>query len=424
MKRTWSLLLVSALALASCDDLTAGQTVDDPAPPRLVHVLVQDEQPPPPGRSLATDLLDTAPLVACSDQNVCPSQTASGVPGFDCDLSTMTCPDTLHYDPSVGVEVGTPVSFGGVQIRLVFSKTLDPSIETVTIDNNGVYTYKLADGIIELDGPLGKVDTSAYWDPTGSPTYSSDPVGAFGLPFGPALVLKPTSPLSPKTKYTIVLHSSQVHDKKMQAPTDNATPPAPLPDPYKLDFVVEDLQVLAASPDGSATSFMTAAPDDVLQLAFNAGVALASATITLTSAAGTKVPIEAWLDVGEDPTMCQANDRLLDVVAVSTPGTPTDLAEGDYVLDVEGLQDDGLRAATFSAKLPFTVKGPDHPADDPSSVRYKDPSTGLPAFLLPEGCMAAPDGGPPGDAAAPPDGGAPPDGSAPPDQLPVDGTVG
>src|SRR4051812_10299822 len=88
--------------LPSCDSVTSGQLSDDPGPPVLQKILIQDERPRG-GRNLATDLLDQRPTITCSDVEPCPANNqyeAFSVTGPPCvipDGQTMgTCPDPLN----------------------------------------------------------------------------------------------------------------------------------------------------------------------------------------------------------------------------------------------------------------------------------------------------------------------------------------
>ena len=136
----------SALGSSNCDDTSSGRLAEDPAPPRLMRVLVQDETAEG-GRYLASDLLSFAvPHVTCDEQNPCiigECETAMGA-------AQGTCTNPL--DPLGGrVEIGTPIEAGGISIRLVFSKALDPAIQTVKTDpKTGAVTYELPDDILRL----------------------------------------------------------------------------------------------------------------------------------------------------------------------------------------------------------------------------------------------------------------------------------
>ena len=446
---------LSSLAGASCSDITAGQLTEDPAAPRLVRIIAGDEIPGL-GTAFITDLLDTSktyPPIKCDDTNPCPPQIngvavtpflATGDSGCtppmggttDCALCG-TCFDPLAAQPlEVGTPPGTPGTYGGVSIRLIFSKILDPSIETVTIDPaTNAYTYTLAAGIIELDGPDGAVvPTVNFYDPSGSPDTTSDPLGNAGVLLGPSLVMKPMTPLNPKTQYTIKLATARVKDKTGKTPTDNASSPAPLADPYTFQFMTQDLSLSLAVPAPDMNGNLIMAPNDTFQIAASADLDPALNGTIVKGALAPKTPakgapasydVEVWLDQGADPTMCSATPRLLDVAAVSTAGMPVDLvgcaagAMADdtctYTLTLPGIAD-----ASKSAKQDFTAtvvvsncdptnmmqtccdpKKPS-PACGSSPATDSDDSAASGAMVFPEQCMAPPtDGG--ADQSAPAD---------------------
>ena len=60
---------------------------------------------------------------------------------------------------------------------------------------------------------MAPVPSVTYWDPSGSPVNTFDPLIA---PFGPAVVLEPQSPLLPDTVYRLVLDPTNLLDRKKQ----------------------------------------------------------------------------------------------------------------------------------------------------------------------------------------------------------------
>ncbi len=207
------IVLVAALALAACDATDDGQLTEDPGPPVLVKLLIQDALPS--GRTVMTDLLDKKAPIACSDRDPCPSGDRFSNP--PCDLTTGLCPDPRNPKNTLA-PIGTISSTtpGGNQIRLVFSKLLDPGIETETTINGQIMGYPLKDpSMVTLANTQGKqLPADVVWTPIGSPTLSSDP---FNDPYGPALVLKNRQPLIPLTDYTLNLKLATMKDAAGQA---------------------------------------------------------------------------------------------------------------------------------------------------------------------------------------------------------------
>ncbi len=431
--RTWYLptagllsfmLVGGAAALAGCDDITAGQPQEDSGPPKITKVIVQDDGT----LNFAVDLLNKAPAAPCADDKPC---TAGGLgyPAPAC--SNGLCPDPLSSacsTPNNGDYFGTPfgppydscatgdvdrpvyISPGGSEfIRVVFSKRLCPTIETVTVDPmTGNAMYKLANDLIEVLGPDGKplaidaggprVPQGAYYDPTGTADATSDPVGE---PFGPALVFVPAATLDANTKYTIKLDLANIVDCNKQAAQGMDT----------YTFTTENIQTRASNPDFSAP--VEIKPDDVLTFNFNVGVNAESFDgMKVTPGTGTfaidcgamKFMAEGWLDQGSDATACAGNDAQLDVVAVSAPGVPVDLPDGaSCTLTITGLKDDGLANGSLTTTFMFTVKGPvdhGHDADgnpnDPQSIHATVETKSdagvvdAPVWVMPEQCGMAP----------------------------------
>src|SRR4051812_2104872 len=139
-------------------------------------------------RGAAMDLLDTpgspyTTALKCDANNPCQASFLLGgvSPDFTC-TAAGTCNDPL----AAGLAPLTPPAThrtgeaGGTQLRVVFNKVL--STETP------------AEQVLELDDAAGaRVAGDTYYDLSGSPTVSADPVRS---PFGPALVFKPSAPLN------------------------------------------------------------------------------------------------------------------------------------------------------------------------------------------------------------------------------------
>ena len=321
-------MIAMASASAGCDSVTTGQLEDDPGPPRLMRIMVQEESPGG-SRGLATDLLDDTP-VTCSDINPCVvTSSVLGTPPGPCVIpdgeTEGVCPDLFAAGP---VLIGTPVAAGGIQIRLVFSKILDPKIETITKDATGATMHMLVDdGVVDLQDESGhSIDSIKYWDPTGAPLDTSFEQY---VPFGPALVIKPTAPLSVSSVYKVVLTQAKALDKKDQGAVDK-TGSAFATDPYVKELTTEDLMILMSTIDQTTdmTTMMpvdaTIAPNDPIQLTFNADVAALSVVIMRGS---TPVLATTMADLGADPTMCAPNNRLWDIQPASGV-----FAEGDYTM--------------------------------------------------------------------------------------------
>jgi hypothetical protein len=362
----------TAAATTGCDDTSLGHLKDPAGPPRLIKAMIQDAAfvgGPPAERGAAVDLLDTAPAPSCSDTNPCINQflVAQTVPPLDCSSPTGgTCVDPLAV-PADGV----PLNAGATAIRLVFNKLLDSSIETVAVNDNGAPTgatpYKLAAGIVELLDSTGTAvaGTTAYWDNSGSPEFTSDVVW---IPFGPAIVILPGN-LDPEATYTIRIHPELLKDRQGLAAADASG--ATLVDPTDLKFTTEAI----ATNDGLSypdftSSPTTIAPNEVLQFAFWSLLDETSATVTATGPAGfDPTAVEAYADRGADPTACadDENDAQLDFVYTTGAGAarvPADWPAGDYTLSFT-VKDAAGKTTYTSPTMMFTVAGADgDPASD------------------------------------------------------------
>jgi hypothetical protein len=360
----------TAASSTGCDDTSLGHPKDPSGPPRLIKAMVEDSSfvgGPPFQRAGAVDLLDTGPPPACSDTDPCVTQflIAQTVPPLDCsDPSGGTCVDPLAV-PSTGV----PLNAGATYIRLVFNKLLDGSIETITVDANGAPTgatpYKLAAGIVELLDSAGApvAGTTAYYDNSGSPEFTSDVIW---IPFGPALVILPGS-LDPSSSYTIRIHPALLKDRQGDPAADAAG--TTLADPTDLHFTTE---AIAPNPDLSYPDFTTApttiAPNEVLQFAFFELLDETTATVIATGPAGfAPAAVEAYADRGSSPIAadCSAaeNDAQLDFAYTSG-----DWPAGDYTFAFT-VKDAAGKSTYTSPTLQFTVAGADgDPASDVNTV--------------------------------------------------------
>jgi hypothetical protein len=372
MRNAHVLIAAIALTLTACDDTTTGQQADDPSPPRLQRVMFQSGANTG-AYGKATDLLDVHAPIVCSCTNPCQTPYVltdiitcvypDGVVTTCEDKPTDTqgvCPDPIEAGPvPAGAPGGAAVA---LQIRFVTNKILNPAVETDAVAADGTVTATLnpdpTHPMLKLvDASGADVTGPTYYDPTGSP----DTTSLLEIdPFGPALVMRPGY-LSPNSSYTLILDPTQVVDKNQQGL--RAANAAALPVPYALPFTVEDLALDFVTPDLTMTSTVVA-PNQFLQLTFNAGVALASASITLTHG-GITEPIIVFND--PDPDGNGAPNAIVDIV----PGsgcTPSDLPSGSYTLRVSGLKDGARGEATpYAQTFTFNVGGAPVDASDPTA---------------------------------------------------------
>lgn len=416
MRTRWLFVLAlmpCALACPSCDALDVGTLQDDPNPPRLVKILIQDELPRG-GRNIATDLLEKSAHVACSDLRPCADGNQANQPCVIPDGQTMgVCPDPL--DPAeTPPALGTPLLAGGNQIRLVFDKALDPSIEKVLMDAGTQYVYLFDGAAAELDGPDGKpVPSAIYYDASGSPNLTSD---IFVSPFGPAIVIKPDAPLGPGLTYTIKIDPSRIHDRRGQKATEDLAGPIhttyafTTEAMYPLIFSPDDT---AVTPDGGGDAYDSITPNDVVTITLNTAADPATLKPTVTDGNGKAVEALAFVDEGADPMDCFEDDTRIDVV-YAPGGVIHDWPPGTYTITLAATSaqnpSQSLKGDAFGKTSPpsysFTVEGKNSlPADDPQAIDN---------FVLPGGCVTPGDGDmamPGGDDMAMPggDGGAPAD---------------
>jgi hypothetical protein len=387
-----SLLLLTSFASLSCEDVSAGQLGEDPGPPILWKILIQDELPTG-GRNVATDLLDQTPTITCGERDPCPAGDKFSHP--PCDLTTMTCPDPLKPTQTPPA-IGTPGTLAGNQIRLVFQKTLDPALEEVVLNplTGQPSGYTLVDPtIIGLyDAAGNEIPSLKYWDSTGSPTLTSD---LFQDPYGPALVIKQKQPFQVLSSYSIRIKPDQIKDSAGQTVAFDVNG-APVKTEY--DFTVEGFH----SSGGALFDFMdyqdTIDTKDVLAIKTNARFD-ASTLQVMVMKDGQPVEIAAAPEFGADPKSCAsaaASPTQINIFRV-TGQDRTDWDEGDYTVSVSVKSID-VPSALFSkdpfgqtpyADVPFMVMaGIDHDSLYLAELE-----------LLPWECAAStpPDMGPPPD---------------------------
>ncbi len=389
--------LLSAVAgmlvgTAGCDDVTAGQSSDPAGPPKLVHALVQDARYllQFPNRGSSLDILDNNTPFACDPNgDTCINQFLVDqlAPDVSCQ-SNGFCNDPFKI-PSTGVPVPLSADLltgaddmrdpgGGIQIRLVFSKVLDNSIETVTMDPTKApgttNTYTLTPGLVELDDQSGMpVPSEFYYDNGGSPDYSAD---LELVPLGPAIVIKPKQSLDAATTYTVkILKPAALMDRQGNAAVGldgNALPAT-------LTFKTEDLTPDVDGAFGGGFDFpdftmmpTTITPNEVIQLGFYEFIAGDTATVVVKSGPAGAKPL-AYSDRGSDPTACTMADPSGYVLAITntdtgvvTSAVPMDWPLGDYTITVTVKDINGR--STFSQDYSFTVSGTDEtdPTVDPN----------------------------------------------------------
>jgi hypothetical protein len=390
--------LLSAVAgtlvgTAGCDNITAGQPTETKAPPQLAHVLIQDARyyGDWPGRASALDILDNYHPPTCTPGvDTCLNEflIAGYAPDVSCSSAGL-CGDPFKI-PATGVPVPLGLATigaapdmrdpgGGIQVRIVFDKVLDEKIETVgpsgSMTPGATNMYTLVAGLIELDDEAGMaVDSVMYYDPAGSPIYSSD---LEYIPLGPALVIKPKASLDAATTYTVkILKPELLVDRSGQAA--QGVDGGALPTSFK--FTTEQLTpgsggLFPDSPalngfdypnfvDATADMPATILPNETVQISFFENIAGDTATAVVKSGpAGTK--LLAYSDRGADATACSkaaAGDSsgiVLDIVNTDTgdiaTAAPADWPAGDYTITVT-VKDINMKS-TYSADYSFTVGG-------------------------------------------------------------------
>jgi hypothetical protein len=330
---------------------------DPPGPVMLVRIMVQDAQPFGV-RGAAMDLLDTAgsPLstaVACDAGRPCvvPFLVQQVSPDVSC-TAAGTCTDPLAAGPAVPLsppDTGRQGEAGGTQLRLVFSKLL-PS------------TIKPSD-IVEIDDASGAmVAGNVYWDPSGAPGVSSDPIL---IPYGPALVFKPNAPFDAHMQYTIKVNASLVTDRAGNPMADQNG--AIVSGTFVKTFTTEELTLLKQATLTDVTAGATVTPDEILQLGFNAPAA--SSTACTATTGGAAVAVRAYAEAGADASNCAAaNATLVNLVAVDAGGAPIDWAAGDYTISCTVDAAGGGGSTTVSGS--FTVGGAAQAGDPQSRTQH------------------------------------------------------
>jgi hypothetical protein len=339
-----SLLAVLLAFAPACDNVDVGRDAPPADPPVIRRVLVQDAL-----SYTVTDLLEVAPPASCDDEHPCPLGAAGLAP---------TCAGGLCQSPTAAanpVAVGDP---GTLQIRVVLSGLLDPAVEDVGATDAGAPTLSLHDPAIVAvfpgapstitmsTPPLGALD--AYYDPSGSPTDSADPLVE---PLGPALVVDLDGRLEVGTAYTIRVDAAAIVDKQGRAATRDANGPIPA---AGYTFTTVPLAVVAPAA-------AVVVPTDVVQLSLTAPVdeaSLAAVAVRTGTDGPKKVATRTWLERGMDPTQCTPDPRTVDIAAVDEKGARMAWPTGDYVVTLAGKDADTKRHDLASNMTAISVSLP------------------------------------------------------------------
>ncbi len=353
----WKLVaLTFSIVAAGCGSDSSSS--DPPGPVKLMRIMVQDSQPFG-ARGVAMDLLDTpgSPLstaVACDATHQCAMTYLIQQVAPDVSCSSGVCNDPIAAAataPLIPPATGRQGEAGGTQLRLVFNKLLPSTISP--------------SDVLEVDDAAGnRVAGQSIWDPTGSPVVSSDLIF---IPFGPALVFKPTAPFQASTQYTIKVNAALVTDRQGNPMADQNG--AVIAGTFTKSFTTESLAFLPQTTltDVTKSGAVTLTPDDILQLGFNAPAA-GSTSCTATTG-GAPVALKAYAEAGASTAGCAtANATFLDIVAVDGTGAPTDWAAGDYTVSctVAALGGGGSTTVTGT----FTVAGSAQAGDPQSRTQH------------------------------------------------------
>lgn len=217
---------------------------------------------------------------------------------------------------------------------------------------------------------------TAYWDPTGSPITTSDPIRS---PYGPAIVLKPGRVLAPNVTYTVKLTASMVTDRKGNPMADQNG--NVVSGTYTKTFKTENITTIVATSTGDITAAgVSITPNEVLTIGFNTGIDETSVMCTVKNGA-TTVPVLAFGERGADATMCSApkmgmigapnDDLLLNFFpftgADAATAMPMNWAAGMYTIDCTG-KDDSYGMGSFHFTGSFEVAGMPTTAKDPAAI--------------------------------------------------------
>ncbi|MCC7382523.1 MAG: hypothetical protein IT384_11865 [Deltaproteobacteria bacterium] len=381
-----SIAAISAATICGCSSVDVGRPDIDPNAAKVVMALVMDETNYNDlGVGLEGDIVD---LLRQTTEPTCDVDTDPCTPlysiGFDpfpkCRVpegqpegtTAGVCVDPLRTErtpPPVGLD-------GANQIRLVLSKLLDPSVDTVFCSDPDVTTCNPASAT--LTGPDGPMPVDLIYDSSGSPVFSTEP---YYEPYGPALVVRPIGVYYAGASYTLRIDPATIKDK------DGAA----LNVPADITFTTGGIGLqsdrhqgqVGATPDIVTATNTAIAPNDVIQLFALAPVdeAGTAPTAAVADGDGNPVSVLVWLDRGTDPADCAGgtNPLLVNIVrtaSTSSAGEALDWDAGEYTISIELHADKSSSTSTFESS--FVVDGDRaDPADDPSAVEN---------FVLPAQC--------------------------------------
>lgn len=382
MKRSlpgWVLIPTFLLSSVSCDSVDIGRPDEPTGPPKLLRIMVQDENRTG-GRFLATNLLNVAPDIKCSDTNPCPAYLF-----VSCDIPAgMTeglCHDTekpANTPPAIGI----PKRHGGNAIRLVFDRILDPAISSEAVDamsmplapDKEAPPLKDPTTVVLKDWTGAVVPALVYYEPSGNPTGTVDVIR---IPYGPAIVIKPEDQLAAGGEYKIVIKPELIKDKKGQAVATDAD------GPIKTEYTMK-MEALYP-PDGPLAADIT--PADGFQLALNAAadvtstVTLSAVKLIVSSTRSVDVKVQIFADQGTDTACADGDPSVVYIAHVDAAGSPVDWDEGEYEYDfstfVKSTAGTNLSADAFGAAFAgtFTV-----------TATTADPALPAADLLYPEQC--------------------------------------
>jgi hypothetical protein len=332
----------------SCDDITTGQLPDDPGPPVLTHVLIQDLTFAG-GRRMATDLLeaDTPAGEKCTTRDPCPAGEA--YQSLHCHFPDPAVDDGICPRPLRPQETPAPITskrLAGTQIRIVLSKVLANNTDSTRYDTEAkaiVYDLKpeikSSIGLFDENGKEVVVDDK-YYDPAGSPNDTSD---LFFTPYGPALVIKLKTALTPLKKYSIRFDRTLLKDKKGQAVDANDRLGHPVKGEYP--FTVEDFYIIDPDNGGGNVGFnqlkrepggQKIKPEQAVVLFSNCPFDPFSIKATVRDANGKEVKVEAGAEVGFRPVYCDdfRSSERINIVHVDDKGHEAKWDVGIYTVDL------------------------------------------------------------------------------------------
>jgi hypothetical protein len=294
---------------AACSDPELASELNTEGPPEVVEVNVRTE-------SAVLGPGDPTGLQAGESATFCR-------PGREYRVNTVYCPEARDEDnaPIPGERETEPVDDGDPTswyVRVIFDELLDPDIEDLETDENGVVTGHIADTqpvVLSCNGV--ELDYDGYYDPSGN---------HLSFAPGPSLVVTPAAFVATGSDCEVTLADNVVDKDGDSVPNDQVG---------AYEFSVAVLSVYGSEPADESEGV---ALDSTVSVTFGAPINLTSAAglIVVTDADDVEVAGELSLHTDEKGAVDDETTVVFTPAAPLAASTTYTLTVSDGIEDIEG----------------------------------------------------------------------------------------